>query len=479
MQRDGSVEIVATLGDTVLDVHRVERAARGRVAPITWAILGAGFAAIAAAGALFAIALDGAAADAQRLDEWVALRRPLYGFRSHAPFGGTHALHASDVLVLAALVAGIALVVVAILRAAGERRFPGYRLGDVAIRVDQPLPARVQCGLVTLTASRVVEAPIVVPRGGGDREVRHYLVASLAVHACMLVILAQHVGVRALGIEGERAQIGDTFVEDYESAQEREEVDVDEESDGGGGGHEAPSPTSMALPESTYELVPSQLPPDEARAQAIAAARSASIIGSARLESDIRTLLAAADLSGGFSASGIYTAGEQDGGFTFGLRSFGAGGGGPGFGTSLIIAGRYGTKSGSGYGYAGGIGNLIGRQPAVPTVTMCGRHIDGTSCVLAMGDLDKAILRRYIRRELPKFQYCYEHELLAKHDLHGTVTTQFLIAIDGSVATANAQGMDDAVSACVAGVIKNIQFPKSVRGGTTQVTYPFTFQTPG
>ena len=45
----------------------------------------------------------------------------------------------------------------------------------------------------------------------------------------------------------------------------------------------------------------------------------------------------------------------------------------------------------------------------------------------ATGDLDKNIIRRYIRRKLPRIRYCYEKELLVKPSLSGTVVTQFLI----------------------------------------------------
>jgi hypothetical protein len=95
------------------------------------------------------------------------------------------------------------------------------------------------------------------------------------------------------------------------------------------------------------------------------------------------------------------------------------------------------------------------------------------------GDLDKAIIRRYIKRNIQKIQYCYEKELLAKPKLEGTVTVEFDIAPDGKVTSSVAHGMDTAVEGCVAQVIKGIEFPKPKGGGIVAVKYPFTFVAAG
>ena len=107
------------------------------------------------------------------------------------------------------------------------------------------------------------------------------------------------------------------------------------------------------------------------------------------------------------------------------------------------------------------------RDSTVPTVSI------GTPS--ADGDLDKAIIRRYIRRNQQKFQYCYEKQLLAKPTLSGTVQAQFFITPNGTVATSTAGGVDEGVASCVAEVIKNIEFPKPKGGGGVKVNYPFTF----
>ncbi len=97
----------------------------------------------------------------------------------------------------------------------------------------------------------------------------------------------------------------------------------------------------------------------------------------------------------------------------------------------------------------------------------------------AQGDLDKAIIRRYIKRNIQRITYCYEKELLATPDLSGTVSTQFFIRPDGKVAQAAASGVSPRVASCVAGVIRNIEFPKPKGGGGVQVNYPFTMRPSG
>ena len=91
--------------------------------------------------------------------------------------------------------------------------------------------------------------------------------------------------------------------------------------------------------------------------------------------------------------------------------------------------------------------------------------------------LDKAIIRRYVKRDIQKIQACYENELDTTPKLAGTLTVTFLIDRDGIVASATASGLGNAnVETCVAAVIKAIVFPKPKGGGSIQVNYPFTFR---
>ena len=234
--------------------------------------------------------------------------------------------------------------------------------------------------------------------------------------------------------------------------------------------------------EGQYKMQKNQEDPQLARQQAIDQARNAGILGNTAIVNGgaFASLTGTGDISSGFDDSNIYggllgnEAGEMNGGFGYGRSGFGPGGGGTGWGT--IGTGRYGTighgsGTGSGYGVGGGRGGMRGRTAAVPTVSIGQPN--------AQGDLDKAIIRRYIKRNIQKITYCYEKQLLAKPGLAGTVSTQFFITPNGNVASASGSGVDPEVANCVADVIKGIEFPKPKGGGGVQVNYPFTFRPAG
>lgn len=133
----------------------------------------------------------------------------------------------------------------------------------------------------------------------------------------------------------------------------------------------------------------------------------------------------------------------------FGLRGFG-----PGGGTSW---GKIGTD----------------RSDPVPTVPTLSIGLPNVQ-----GDLEKVIIRRYIKRNAPKLRYCYEKVLLAKPGIAGTVMTQFTITPDGNVINAKASGVDPAVSECVEAALASIVFPKPKGGDTVQVSYPLVYRGP-
>lgn len=234
--------------------------------------------------------------------------------------------------------------------------------------------------------------------------------------------------------------------------------------------------------EGQYKMQKNQEDPQLARQQAIEQARTAGILGEAALVQGgaFASLTGTGDISSGFDDTNIYggllgnEAGEMNGGFGFGRSGFGPGGGGTGWGT--IGTGRYGTighgaGTGSGYGVGSGRGGMRGRTSAVPTVTISQPDVQG--------DLDKAIIRRYIKRNIQKISYCYEKQLLAKPSLAGTVQAQFFISPTGSVTSSQGSGLDPEVAGCVADVIRGIEFPKPKGGGGVQVNYPFNFRPAG
>jgi hypothetical protein len=167
-------------------------------------------------------------------------------------------------------------------------------------------------------------------------------------------------------------------------------------------------------------------------------------------------------------------AGEPSGGFGYGRAGFGPGGGGTGWGT--IGTGRYGQighGSGTNGGGIAGTGGLRGRH-TVPEVTF----VPGAAVA---GDLDAAIVRRYLKRSANRLLYCYEKELLATPTLAGSVGVRFEIQVDGTVASPVAATPDVAtmapVGTCVAAVIQAIEFPKP-KTGTVKVDFAFKFSYP-
>jgi len=269
--------------------------------------------------------------------------------------------------------------------------------------------------------------------------------------------------------------------------EEEDKPDDGQEESGGTGTAMALEEGKMGKKDSTraegqFKMEKTSSDPQLARQQAIEQARTAGILGSTALlqGGSFASLTGTGDISSGFDDSNIYggllgnEAGEMNGGFGYGRSGFGPGGGGTGWGT--IGTGRYGTIGhgsgiGSGYGVGGGRGGMRGRSSAVPTVSIGQPN--------AQGDLDKAIIRRYIKRNISKIQYCYEKELLAKSNLSGTVQTQFFITPNGNVAQSTGSGVDTEVANCVANVIRGIEFPKPKGGGGVQVNYPFTFRPAG
>lgn len=229
-----------------------------------------------------------------------------------------------------------------------------------------------------------------------------------------------------------------------------------------------------------YKMKKEQEDPQLAKQQQLEQSRTAGILGSQALQNGgaFASLTGTGDVSSGFDESNVFGGllgnepGEMNGGFGYGRSGFGPGGGGTGWGT--VGTGRYGTighgsGTGSGYGVGGGRGGMRGHTAGVPSVSIGQPN--------SQGDLDKAIIRRYIKRNEPKIRYCYEKQLLARPGLSGTVQAQFFIAPNGAVTSSTGTGVDPEVANCVADVIHGIEFPKPKGGGGVQVNYPFTFRT--
>jgi hypothetical protein len=238
--------------------------------------------------------------------------------------------------------------------------------------------------------------------------------------------------------------------------------------------------------------------PQLAKAAAIAQARSAGILGDSKtMAEQFHTLGGTDAITSGFDDRKNVTAAADGadgaGRGAFGTGRSGEGTGGGGYRTMGTIGlGSYsmGTTNGHAWGgsvevphdaqwstwsghYDGGYypaGHL--RSVSLPGVLICAGTY-AARCHVA-GDLDPAIVRRYVKRNIQKLAYCYEKELLAKPDLAGPVLVGFAIT-NGHVEDATAAGLDPTVASCVRETVENIEFPSA---GATRVDYVLVFYQP-
>jgi hypothetical protein len=353
----------------------------------------------------------------------------------------------------------------------------------------------------TIGQTSFLVAPVARPRRHAtplfatDSKTLAYFAGSLGVHLALVLLLAQ-IPVDGGGTSFDISQ--NEMVLMRISGKMAEEVPPEPvEHDTGGGGSEGVG-AQMALAEGAagttatnrkdgHIRIKQKTDTEQlARAQAIEAARTAGVLGVIGSQNGdvFASLTEVGNISSGFDMDDVRgplfgADGEGHGYFGYGRTGFGAGGGcagvsgcdgiigtEPGYGR--IGLGKFGRSGWSGPG-GGGPGTRR-HTPGVPNPII--GQPTGT------GDLDKSIIRRYIKRNIDKIKYCYEKQLLAKPGLAGSVSVSFFITPMGSVKGATGGGMDATVANCVADVVSTIEFPKPTGGGV-QVNYPFTFQASG
>jgi TonB family protein len=94
------------------------------------------------------------------------------------------------------------------------------------------------------------------------------------------------------------------------------------------------------------------------------------------------------------------------------------------------------------------------------------------------GEVDAMVVRKQIRRDLPKINRCYESALRGEPDLAGKVKVRFAIIRSGDVkgvrVLENTTG-HEGVERCVARVVEDIRFPSRRSGKALSFTFPFVF----
>ena len=99
---------------------------------------------------------------------------------------------------------------------------------------------------------------------------------------------------------------------------------------------------------------------------------------------------------------------------------------------------------------------------------------------VVMGSMDPDVIRRILRENIPQFRYCYQKELdrSQSRDISGMIRLVFTIGASGHVSRAGIDGrtkLPRYVKKCVVGVLRGIQFPRPLGGGTVDVKQPFNF----
>lgn len=374
-------------------------------------------------------------------------------------------------------------------------------LGDGSCELMMPLRgrARLRCGSATVLLSVVPRPAQQLPLTVGqfDKRVLAYVAGALAAHLALVALLRvmpedatvatididtiEDIGLRTSDVandtkpeEPEKGQSGDTAAGATASSDAMKLP-----SGAAGDPKEAASNQRLSIKRSDSEQ---QL----ARQVEIDRATRSGILGSTAMrERNWGAIMGADGNTSGVDDATFYgnlfgdQPGGSSGGFGGGPNGVGPGGGGDGI---VGYGGRYntiGTFPGGNGPFGGGAcrgpgpcRGLHGRDNVVPeTIRFTDPQCGPNGC-----GLDKSIIRRYVKRATEKIRYCYEKELLANPSLEGTVMSSFVISPTGTVINSKANGVDDKVSSCVAGVVGSIAFPRP--GDAVQVNYPFNFRHP-
>ena len=119
-----------------------------------------------------------------------------------------------------------------------------------------------------------------------------------------------------------------------------------------------------------------------------------------------------------------------------------------------------------------------GKRPGELGKRTTGSPTSGMRDPIVLGSIDKSVVARIVATHLPRIRACYERELQKQPSLAGKLTVKFVIAKDGSVATASSRSDtlgSPPVAECVHSRFRQMRFPKPRGGGIVTVSYPLVF----
>lgn len=124
------------------------------------------------------------------------------------------------------------------------------------------------------------------------------------------------------------------------------------------------------------------------------------------------------------------------------------------------------------------VASLAGCAPKAPASVGPSRTNEGGATPRKHGRIEPVVIRSIVRAALMDFRRCYEAGFARDPKLRGSVSTQFVIALDGSVSQAEVGAgttmPDKAVVSCVVEVFGRLRFPRP-EGGIVTVVYPLSF----
>ncbi|MBA2540277.1 MAG: TonB family protein [Deltaproteobacteria bacterium] len=90
------------------------------------------------------------------------------------------------------------------------------------------------------------------------------------------------------------------------------------------------------------------------------------------------------------------------------------------------------------------------------------------------GSMGKDVVRKVMKDNVTKLQFCYEKTLMMNPGIEGKVMAKFTIEPQGSVSDVKCEGVHPDVEECVSKAVKELKFPPSA--AKVEVSYPFTFK---
>jgi hypothetical protein len=537
-----AVEVVATLGDSVVGVRHVTDPRGGATRPVTRALLIGGALAVTAGAIAFFAATQIAEANQAALTAWIASKRPAWSFRPEAvPMWISVVSFLGFSLGLTAIVNGLSRrrrelepATVSVGTAAnvdfavGGTMTPSHALvaphpqgtgfvldltgmtGEItgpdgtqpitpmaaALPVTPGLRVRAQLGMVgfhvaAIEPPRRQTTPVLAFL---DRRTLGFLAASAAAHMALWAVA------RTVPPDAASAQVDFLAEEDVTMRLASITTDdmpppVPEPTEGDVSGEDGTAAMILeqgtigdmkdrSLDPATRRIRNKSENPELARRQALEQAASAGVLGSSLVQDGdmFASVVGTGLVSSGFDDADIAGAIAGDGeGAPAGFGQNASGNSFGGGGTSFRVGGYNTIRDGKRIGEGFGIPGAHGCKA---TTGVCRPHIPKPPVVIGppkdvTGDYDGAIIKRYVKRKLPQISYCYEQQLIAKPSLEGTVMATWTINASGLVMESTANGVDDKVASCIATVISTIQFPKPPSIGVFKVRYPFVLHKHG